>query len=85
MWNLESGIDLNSEFGMRNSELWYRLRRCYFDISLYTNNQLKTVQKIKHNLSFMDYAKIFCLQFYWLFVLGDGFPVLFATNSVKSG
>ena len=35
----------------------------------YTNNQLKTVQKIEHNLAYMDYAKIFCLQFYWLFVL----------------
>ena len=38
-------------------------------IMLYTNNQLKTVQKIEHNLAYMDYAKIFCLQFYWLFVL----------------
>ena len=32
-------------------------------------NQLKTVQKIEHNLAYMDYAKIFCLQFYWLLVL----------------
>ena len=37
--------------------------------NVYTNNQLKTVQKIEHNLAYMDYAKIFCLQFYWLFVL----------------
>ena len=36
---------------------------------LYTKNQLKTVQKIEHNLAYMDYAKIFCLQFYWLLVL----------------
>ena len=34
-----------------------------------TNNQLKTVQKIEHNLVYMDYAKIFYLQFYWLLVL----------------
>ena len=34
----------------------------------YTKNQLKTVQKIEHNLAYMDYAKIFCLQFYWLLV-----------------
>ena len=40
---------------------------------VYTKNQLKTVQKIEHNLAYMDYAKIFCLQFYWLLVL-----VLFA-------
>ena len=25
----------------------------------YTKNQLKTVQKIEHNLAYMDYAKIF--------------------------
>ena len=31
---------------------------------------IKTVQKIEHNLAYMDYAKIFCLQFYWLFVFG---------------
>ena len=36
---------------------------------LYTKNQLKTVQKIEHNLAYMDYAKIFCLQFYWLLLL----------------
>ena len=35
----------------------------------YTKNQLKTVQKTEHNLAYMDYAKIFCLQFYWLLVL----------------
>ena len=33
-----------------------------------TKNQLKTVQKIEHNLAYMDSAKIFCLQFYWLLV-----------------
>ena len=38
-------------------------------ILTYTKNQLKTVQKIEHNLAYMDYAKIFCLQFYWLLVL----------------
>ena len=27
----------------------------------YTKNQLKTIQKIKHNLAYMDYAMIFCL------------------------
>ena len=37
----------------------------------HTKNQLKTVQKIEHNLAYMDYAKIFCLQFYWLLVSGD--------------
>ena len=26
-----------------------------------TKNQLKTVQKIEHNLAYMDYAMIFCL------------------------
>ena len=36
---------------------------------IYTKNQLKTVQKIEHNLAYMDYAKIFCLQFYWFLVL----------------
>ena len=34
----------------------------------HTKNQLKTVQKIEHNLAYMDYAMIFCLQFYWLLV-----------------
>ena len=29
--------------------------------SFNTNNQLKTIQKIEHNLAYMDYAKIFCL------------------------
>ncbi len=37
--------------------------------TIYTKNQLKTVQKIEHNLAYMDYAMIFCLQFYWLLVL----------------
>jgi len=32
-----------------------------FCLFSYTNNQLKTVQKIEHNLACMDYAKIFCL------------------------
>ena len=27
----------------------------------YTKNQLKTIQKIGHNLAYMDYAMIFCL------------------------
>ena len=36
---------------------------------IYTKNQLKTVQKIEHNLAYMDFAKIFCLQFYWFLVL----------------
>jgi len=27
----------------------------------YTKNQLKTIQKIEHNLAYMDYAMIFCL------------------------
>ena len=42
----------------------------YVGFSFYVNtkNQLKTVQKIEHNLAYMDYAKIFCLQFYWLLV-----------------
>ena len=26
-----------------------------------TKNQLKTIQKIEHNLAYMDYAMIFCL------------------------
>ena len=26
-----------------------------------TNHQLKTIQKIEHNLAYMDYAMIFCL------------------------
>ena len=43
----------------------------YFDILSYTKNQLKTVQKIEHNLAYMDYTKIFYLQFYWLLVLGN--------------
>jgi len=28
---------------------------------IYTKNQLKTIQKIEHNLACMDYAMIFCL------------------------
>ena len=28
---------------------------------IYTKNQLKTIQKIEHNLAYMDYAMIFCL------------------------
>ena len=43
--------------------------RTYSDVITNTKNQLKTVQKIEHNLAYMDYAKIFCLQFYWLLVL----------------
>ena len=35
-----------------------------------TKNQLKAVQKIEHDLAYMDSAKIFCLQFYWLLVYG---------------
>ena len=27
----------------------------------YTKHQLKTIQKIEHNLAYMDYAMIFCL------------------------
>ena len=30
-------------------------------LSFYTKNQLKTIQKIGHNLAYMDYAMIFCL------------------------
>ena len=30
----------------------------------HTKNQLKTIQKIEHDLAYMDYAMIFCLQFY---------------------
>ena len=33
---------------------------CVADI-FYTKNQLKTIQKIEHNLAYMDYAMIFCL------------------------
>ena len=43
----------------------------------YTKNQLKTVQKIEHNLAYMDYAKIFCLQFYWLLVLLRRFDTIY--------
>ncbi len=35
----------------------------------YTKNQLKTVQKIEHNFAYMDSAKFFCLQFYWLLLI----------------
>ena len=28
---------------------------------IYTKHQLKTIQKIEHNLAYMDYAMIFCL------------------------
>ncbi|MCI7234490.1 MAG: type III toxin-antitoxin system ToxN/AbiQ family toxin [Oscillospiraceae bacterium] len=48
--------------------------RTYSDVITYTKNQLKTVQKIEHNLAYMDYAKIFCLQFYWLLVLHCSHP-----------
>ena len=30
-------------------------------VTLYTKNQLKTIQKIEHNLAYVDYATIFCL------------------------
>ena len=55
------------------AEVWHENRipeniGIFFTAS-YTKNQLKTVQKIEHNLAYMDYAKIFCLQFYWLLVL----------------
>ena len=30
-------------------------------ITAYTKHQLKTIQKIEHNLAYMDYAMIFCL------------------------
>jgi hypothetical protein len=29
----------------------------------YTKNQLKTIQKIEHNLAYMDYAMIFVYSF----------------------
>jgi len=29
--------------------------------SFHTKHQLKTIQKIEHNLAYMDYAMIFCL------------------------
>jgi len=35
------------------------------ELLFYTKHQLKTIQKIEHNLAYMDYAKIFCLWFYW--------------------
>ena len=38
--------------------------------AFHTKNRLKTVQKIEHNLAYMDYARAFCLQFYWLLVSG---------------
>ena len=55
------------------AEVWHEKRipeniGIFFTAS-YTKNQLKTVQKIEHNLAYMDYAMIFCLQFYWLLVL----------------
>ena len=28
---------------------------------LYTKHQLKTIQKIEHNLAYMGYATIFCI------------------------
>ena len=31
------------------------------DFLYHTKHQLKTIQKIEHNLACMDYAKIFCL------------------------
>ena len=34
----------------------------------HTKNQLKTAQKMEHNLAYKDHTKIFCLQFYWLLV-----------------
>ena len=30
-------------------------------IHINTKNQLKTIQKVEHNLAYMDYAMIFCL------------------------
>ena len=48
--------------------------RTYSDVITNTKNQLKTVQKIEHNLAYMDYAKIFCLQFYWFLVLHCSSP-----------
>ena len=36
------------------------LFQCYVT-AFYTKHQLKTIQKIEHNLAYMDYAMIFCL------------------------
>lgn len=46
-------------FYNRNSEFY----------SFYTKKQLKTIQKIKHDIEYMDYAVNFCLKFYWALVL----------------
>lgn len=47
---------------------WSKIVHLFVNNEYNTKNQLKTVQKIEHNLAYMDYAKIFCLQFYWLLV-----------------
>jgi len=36
---------------------------CYLHKSFYTKHQLKTIQKIEHNLAYMDYAMIFVYSF----------------------
>jgi len=41
-------------------ELLHKMQQLFW-IIFYTKNQLKTIQKIEHNLAYMDYAMIFCL------------------------
>ena len=43
-------------FYNRNSEFY----------SFYTKKQLKTIQKIEHDIEYMDYAVIFVYSFIWL-------------------
>ena len=59
----ESPTDIRYVGGMRENTMGIKLSAIILKAvtPIDTKNQLKTIQKIEHNLACMDYAMIFCL------------------------
>ena len=62
VWRLFSKLHflLNQEKYIK-AMIYAKGKKSELRTSFHTKHQLKTIQKIEHNLAYMDYAMIFCL------------------------